>query len=80
VGRRGALYASHIRNEAAGLLDAVREAIGTARASGARLQVSHLKAGAVAAWGLVDEAVADLEAVRAEGVDVGADQYPYTAA
>jgi dihydroorotase/N-acyl-D-amino-acid deacylase len=80
AGRRGALYASHIRNEAAGLLDAVREAIEAARASGARLQVSHLKAGAVAAWGLVDGAVALLDAARAEGLDVGADQYPYTAA
>ena len=80
VGQCGALYASHIRNEAAGLLDAVREAIDTARAAGVRLQVSHLKAGAVAAWGLVDLAVAQLEAARAEGLDVGADQYPYTAA
>ncbi len=80
VSRRGALYASHIRNEGVGLVDAVREAIDTARASGARLQVSHLKAGAVAAWGLVDEAVAQLEAARADGLDVGADQYPYTAA
>jgi len=80
AGRRGALYASHIRNEGVGLVGAVREALETARVSGARLQVSHLKAGAVAAWGMVDEAVRELEAARADGLDVGADQYPYTAA
>ena len=47
---------------------------------GARLQVSHLKCGSKAVWGRAGEAVARLEAARAEGLDVAADQYPYTAA
>ncbi len=80
--RRGALYATHVRNESAGLFEALGEALDTARAAGpgARLQVSHLKAGARAVWGRAGEAVALLERARAEGLDVGADQYPYTAA
>ena len=56
--RRDALYATHMRNEAAGVLDALDEAIVDARAwrassphRPARLQVSHLKAGAQAVWG-----------------------------
>lgn len=85
VGQRGGLYATHMRNEAAGLFDALDEAIDTLRRAtrdGAipRLQVSHLKAGARAVWGRATAAVARLEAARGEGLDVSADQYPYTAA
>jgi dihydroorotase/N-acyl-D-amino-acid deacylase len=80
--RRGALYATHMRNEAAGLFDALEEALATARAAGegARLQVSHLKAGARATWGRAGEAVELVERARAGGLDVAADQYPYAAA
>jgi dihydroorotase/N-acyl-D-amino-acid deacylase len=71
-----------MRNEAAGLFEALAEALATARAAGegTRLQVSHLKAGARAIWGRAGEAVALLERARAGGLDVAADQYPYTAA
>jgi N-acyl-D-amino-acid deacylase len=78
--KRGGLYASHIRNESAGLFEALDEAIGTIRAAGGRLQVSHLKAGSRSTWGRGPDAVERLERARAEGVDVAADQYPYTAA
>ena len=76
------LYATHIRNESDGLFAALDEALSTIRAagSGARLQVSHLKAGSVSTWGRGPEAVDVLERARADGLDVGADQYPYTAA
>ncbi len=78
----GGLYATHMRNESAGLFEALDEALETTRAAGdgARLQVSHLKCGAKAVWGRAGEAVAVLERARADGMDVAADQYPYTAA
>jgi len=80
--RRGGLYATHIRNEAAGLFEALDEALDAARAAGdgVRLQVSHLKAGGRAVWGRAGEAIALIERARAAGLDVSADQYPYTAA
>jgi len=80
--RRGGLYATHMRNEADGLFASLAESIAAVRAagSGARLQVSHLKCGSRSVWGRAGEAVAVLEAARAEGLDVAADQYPYTAA
>jgi dihydroorotase/N-acyl-D-amino-acid deacylase len=84
--RRGGLYATHMRNEGAGVFAALAESIGTIRAARdagvaePRLQVSHLKCGARAVWGRAAEAVAMLEGARAEGLDVAADQYPYTAA
>ena len=83
---RGALYATHMRNESDDVLGAIDEALATARAAAAlagrpaRLQVSHLKAGARAVWGLGPALVERLARARADGLDVSADQYPYTAA
>ena len=70
-----------MRNEADGLFAALDESIATVRAAGpgARLQVSHLKCASQAVWGRAGEAVAG-SAARDEGLDVAADQYPYTAA
>lgn len=79
VARRGGLYASHIRNEESTLLEAVDEAIGIGRASGARVQISHLKAAGLPNWGKQGAALDLLEGARMGGVDVLADAYPYTA-
>ncbi|MGP1675456.1 MAG: N-acyl-D-amino-acid deacylase family protein [Candidatus Limnocylindrales bacterium] len=84
--RRGGLYATHMRNEADGLFVALAEAVATIRAASdagidaPRLQVSHLKCASRAVWGRASDAVGVLEAARAGGLDVAADQYPYTAA
>ena len=80
--RRGGMYATHMRNECDGLFESLDESIAAIRAAGpgGRLQVSHLKCGSRSVWGRADDAVARLERARAEGLDVGADQYPYTAA
>jgi N-acyl-D-aspartate/D-glutamate deacylase len=80
--RHGALYATHMRNETGGLFDSLDESIAAVRSagSGARLQVSHLKCGGGAVWGRAGDAIARLDDARRDGLDVGADQYPYTAA
>src|SRR6266542_3720468 len=75
----GGFYASHIRDEAAGLLDAVGEAVEIGRRSGAAVQLSHHKAMGRANWGRVRDSLALLERAHASH-DVLADQYPYTAA
>jgi len=75
----GLLYSTHMRNEADALLDAVREAIDTARASGVRLEISHLKAMGRSNHGAVTEALRTIDEARAEGVDVACDVYPYPA-
>jgi N-acyl-D-amino-acid deacylase len=74
----GGVYATHMRNEASGLLDAVREAIRIGRESGARVQISHHKAAGQRNWGRVRDSIALIEEARAAGLDVTADQYPYT--
>jgi N-acyl-D-amino-acid deacylase len=75
----GGLYASHIRNEGDRLLDAVAEGIEIGRRSGARVELSHHKASGRKNWGRVKDSTALIEGARAEGLDVTADQYPYTA-
>ena len=43
------------------------------------VQISHHKASGRGNWGLVDRSLALIDEARARGVDVTADQYPYTA-
>ncbi len=75
----GALYATHMRDESAGLLDSVREAIEIGERAGVAVQISHHKASGRGAWGLVGESLKLIEDAQRRGLDVHADQYPYTA-
>jgi N-acyl-D-amino-acid deacylase len=75
----GGLYASHMRNEGERLLDAVTETIAIGERGGVPVQISHHKATGRTAWGLVKDSLAIIDDARARGVDVTADQYPYTA-
>lgn len=77
--RHGGLYASHIRNEGAGLLDAIEEAITIGKESGCRVHISHIKASGKSAWGTSGRAVGLIETARKKGLEVTADQYPYVA-
>src|SRR5512136_573815 len=75
----GALYTSHIRGEGANLMEALDEAICIGKKSGARVEISHLKAMGKDNWGRGKDALLKLEKARQEGVDIAADQYPYEA-
>lgn len=75
----GGIYATHMRDEGEGLLDSVREAIAVGERGGVAVQISHHKASGRAAWGRVRDSLRLIEEARARGVDVSADQYPYTA-
>ncbi|MCC6493786.1 MAG: D-aminoacylase [Pirellulales bacterium] len=79
VARHSGIYASHIRSEESGLLDAVAEAIEIGRRGGTPVHISHLKASGKPYWGTVHAAVKLIEDARATGHVVTADQYPYTA-
>src|SRR5262245_60243384 len=77
--RHRGIYASHIRGEGATLLEAVGEAIRVGREADIAVQVSHLKAAGRPNWGKVAEALALIDEANADGLDVAADAYPYTA-
>ena len=76
---RDAVYATHMRNEGAGLLDAVEETLRIGREVGCRVQISHHKAAGRENWGRVGESLARVDKANAEGADVALDVYPYTA-
>lgn len=77
--QHGGIYATHMRNEADRVVEAVEEALRIGTESGAAVQISHHKACGVKNWGLVRESLAVIDAARARGTDVFADQYPYLA-
>lgn len=75
----GGGYATHMRSEGARLIEAVEEAVDIGARADTWVQIHHLKASGKANWGKVAAAVAAVDAARARGVDVSADQYPYGA-
>lgn len=75
----GGIYASHIRDERDGILEAVAEAIRIGRQSGAPVHIAHFKSMQIPNWGRIRDAAAMIEKARAEGLKITADQYPYTA-
>ncbi len=79
AGRYGGLYATHMRSEQTGIMEAIDEAIRIGREAHVPVEIWHLKTGSKAIWGRMKEVVAKIEAARASGVDVTADTYAYTA-
>ena len=77
---RDKLYSSHIRSESddlCGLFPAHAEAIEIGRRTGARIQISHVKAVGKKFWGRGNELIDGMEKARNEGIDVAGDLYPY---
>jgi N-acyl-D-amino-acid deacylase len=77
LARHGATYASHIRDEANGVFDAVREAVAVAEATGVHVQIAHLKLSGTDNWGGAQKLLAEIEAARRRGLPIDCDQYPY---
>ncbi len=75
----GGMHVSHMRDEAAGLLDSVRETIAIGELGGLPTQLTHHKAIGKGQWGMSEQTLALVDQARARGVDVTIDQYPYTA-
>jgi N-acyl-D-amino-acid deacylase len=80
LARHGAAYASHIRDEANHVFDAVREAIAVAEATGVHVQIAHLKLSGTDNWGGARRLLAEIETARRRGVPVDVDAYPYDTA
>jgi N-acyl-D-amino-acid deacylase len=76
----GGVYASHMRNEGTKLEDSIQETLRVGEATGARVEISHLKVDSPNRWGVSAKALELIAAARARGLVVAADQYAYTAA
>ena len=75
----GGIYYTHMRDEARGLLPAVREAIRVGAEGGLPVHINHFKAMGVDNWGQTVESLALVDSARADGIDVKVDLYPYMA-
>ena len=75
---RQAIYATHMRTETEGILDAIQEACTVGQAASARVVISHLKCAGIANWGRSAEVLRAFTAAR-ESQQVGCDCYPYAA-
>jgi N-acyl-D-amino-acid deacylase len=78
----GGIYDSHLRDEDSytiGLLGAVREAIRIAREAKIPVHISHIKALGPEVWGQSTQVIDLVRQARAEGLEITADQYPYSA-
>jgi N-acyl-D-amino-acid deacylase len=74
------IYASHMRDESAGLLTAIGESIQIGEQAGIQVEVFHFKGAYQPGWGqLVPQALALIDDARARGVNIGADMYLYAA-
>jgi N-acyl-D-amino-acid deacylase len=69
-----------MRNEGTALQEALAETIRVGELVKGRVEISHLKIDSPNRWGSSAQALALIDAARASGVDVRADQYAYTAA
>ena len=79
VAENNALCVIHMRNEDDNVEDAIAEAIEIAQRSGARLQISHLKAQNANNWHKASNMLKMIENASASGIDIAFDRYPYIA-
>ena len=73
------LYISHIRSESDHIESAVDETIEIASRSGARTEIYHLKIAGRENWPKLDSVLNKIESARRDGIQIGADIYPYVA-
>jgi dihydroorotase/N-acyl-D-amino-acid deacylase len=79
AGEMGGMHVSHMRNEASGVLDSVRETIAVGEQGHMPTQITHHKIIGTPNWGRSADTLKLVAEARARGVDVTIDQYPYTA-
>ena len=78
----GGIYESHIRAESSrgvGVHAAVDEVIEIAEASGVHAHIAHIKVLGKDVWGEAGSIVKTIDAARARGLAITADQYPWVA-
>ena len=75
----GGIYATHMRNESDAVLTAIDEALRIGGEAHIPVEIWHIKVAGKENWGRMPEVVAKINAARAQGMDITADTYAYTA-
>jgi N-acyl-D-amino-acid deacylase len=79
AGSFGGIHTSHMRDEAAGVTNSVRETIRIGEEGNLPTHVTHQKVAGVRNWGRSAETLKLIDDARRRGIDITSDQYPYTA-
>jgi len=77
--RYGGIYTAHIRSEANQFEEAVDETLRIGREADIPVKIHHLKAGGQPNWGKMDNVLAKINTLRAQGFPITADMYTYVA-
>ena len=78
--RHGGIYITHQRSESGRIDQSLDEVFRIAKEADIPAEVWHLKTAYKANWGRMPQVLKRFEAARAAGLDVTANQYPYTRA
>ncbi|MBE3071341.1 MAG: D-aminoacylase [Acidobacteria bacterium] len=78
--RYGGVYLTHQRSEGNRLNESLEEAFAVAERAAIPTEIWHLKVAYKANWGRMPDVLARIEAARARGIDITANQYPYVRA
>lgn len=74
----GGIYATHMRSESDEISKALEEALAVAKSANCQLQISHIKVILPRNWGTAEGIIETIERERKTGLNIAADQYPYT--
>jgi dihydroorotase/N-acyl-D-amino-acid deacylase len=77
--RYGGTYITHQRNEGDAIDESLDEVFRVAREARIPTEIYHLKTSGRPNWGRMPQVLKRIEQARAQGLDVSADQYPWTA-
>lgn len=78
--RYGGVYFTHMRSESGAIDAALDETFAVAERAKIPAEIWHLKTAYRANWGRMPAVLARIEAARSRGLDITANQYPYTRA
>ena len=76
----GGIYITHQRSEGLQIFESLDEVFAVADRAGIPAEIWHLKTAYKPNWGKMPEVLRRIDAARARGLDITADQYPYTRA
>ena len=79
AGKFGGIYATHMRSEGDAVLDSIDESARIGREGHIPVEIWHLKAAGKTNWGRMPQIVERIEKYRADGIDISANTYAYTA-
>src|SRR5262249_4364454 len=79
VKKYGGYYGVHLGSEGFDIMEELEKAIRVAREVDVPVHIYHLKMRAKSNWGRVRQVIAQIEEARREGLEITANQYPYTA-